>query len=493
MRLLIAMMKHETNTFSPVPTPLARFGPLYGDAAIRAYRGTGTGLGAYLDLAERERAEIVLPIAAGASPSSPVEDAAYKHITETICEAAARGGFDGIMLDLHGAMVTESLEDGEGEFLKRLRAIDSVTPIAVSLDMHANLYDAMIANATVVTGYRTYPHIDTYETAKLAGEILLRAMRGEVKPVMAWRNEPMLPHVMRQGTDDHPNKELQHRCAAMSGEGALAASLFTGFPHADISNAGLSAVVVTDGDRKLAEELRDELLGRAWVEREAFVYKLEPLEQSVARAKATPPSQPGEGPVILLDHYDNCASGGTMDTTVVLAELLRQGLEDVAVFAIYDPSAVQQAIAAGIGAKVTLSIGGKIKMPAIPADSPPLIVTGTVKMISNGRYRNRGPMGRGVQMDMGPTVVLDTGMVEIVLISRHVEPSDLNCLSSLGIDPLQKRYVMLKSRIHWRAGLGPMAKAIVECAGVGVCTSDYGQLQFNKVRRPIYPLDLPNR
>jgi microcystin degradation protein MlrC len=493
MRLLIAMMKHETNTFSPVPTPLERFRPLYGEAAARAYRGTGTGLGAYLDLAEREGAELVLPIAAGASPSAPVEDAAYQHITDTICEAVAHGGFDGIMLDLHGAMVTESFEDGEGQFLKRLHSIDPQTPIAVSLDMHANLYDEIIVNATVVTGYRTYPHIDTYETSNLAGEILLRTIRGELNPVMAWRNEPMLPHVMRQGTDDHPNRELQHRCATMAAEGALAASLFTGFPHADITNAGLSAVVVTDGDLKLAEDLRDELLGRAWVEREAFVYKIEPLQQSVARAKAMAPSQPGEGPIVLLDHYDNCASGGTMDTTVVLAEILRQGLENVAAFAIYDPEAAQRAIAAGVGAEITLSIGGKIEMPAIPAESPPLTVTGTVKTISNGRYKNRGPMARGVVMDMGPAVVLDTGPVEIVLISRHVEPSDLNCLLSLGIDPIQKRYVMLKSRIHWRAGLGQMARAVVDCAGVGVCTSDYGQLEFKKVRRPIYPLDLPNR
>ena len=490
MRLLIAMMKHETNTFSPVPTPLERFRPLYGEAAVRAYRGTGTGLGAYLELAEREGAEIVVPIAAGAPPSRPVEDEAYRHITDTICEAAARGGFDGIMLDLHGAMVTESLEDGEGRFLKRLRAIDPKTPIAVSLDMHANLYDEIIANATIVTGYRTYPHVDTYETARLAGEILLRTIRGEVKPVMAWGNVPMLPHVMRQGTDDHPNKELQHRCAAMTADDALAASLFTGFPHADIANAGLSAVVVTDGDLKLAEDLRNELLDRAWVEREAFVYQIEPLKESIARAKAMPP---GEGPIVLLDHYDNCASGGTMDTTAVLAEIFRQRLENVAAFAIYDPEAVQQAIAAGIGAEVSLSIGGKIEMTAIPVESPPLTVSGMVKTISNGRYRNRGPMGRGVQMDMGPAVVIDTGPVEIVLISRHVEPSDLNCLVSLGIDPTQKRYVMLKSRIHWRAGLGKLAKAVVDCAGVGVCTSDYGQLQFKKVRRPIYPLDLPNR
>src|SRR5947207_3202601 len=151
MRLLIAMMKHETNTFSPVPTPLARFGPssskngpgpLYGEAAIAAYRGTGSGLGAYLDLAEREGAEVVLPIAAGAPPSRPVEDAAYEHMAGAICEAVAKGGYDAIMLDLHGAMVTESCEDGEGELLRRIRTIDPTTPIAVALDMHANLYDA---------------------------------------------------------------------------------------------------------------------------------------------------------------------------------------------------------------------------------------------------------------------------------------------------------------------------------------------------------------
>ncbi len=500
MRLLIAMMKHETNTFSPVPTPLARFGPsrsdgtgpgpLYGDAAIAAYRGTGSGLGAYIALAEREGAEFVLPIAASAPPSRPVEDAAFEHIAEAILVEVAKGGFDGIMLDLHGAMVTESLEDGEGELLRRIRAIDRHTPIAVSYDMHANLYPAMIDNATVVCGYRTYPHIDTYDTARRAGEILLKAMRGEVRPAMAWGNVPMLPHVMRQGSDDHPNRELQARCAELAAEGALAASLFTGFPHADIANAGLSAVVVTDGDKALAERLRDDLLARAWDAREAFVYQLEPLAQSIARAQALPA---GDGPVVLLDHYDNCASGGTMDTTVVLKAILDAGLDNAAAFAIYDPAAVQQAIAAGIGAAVELSVGGKLAMPQIPAPSPPLLLSGTVKTISSGRFRNKGPMGRGVQMDMGPAVVVDTGKVEVALISRHVEPSDLNCLLALGIDPMQKRYVMLKSRVHWRAGLGKAARAVVDCAGVGVCTSDYSQLTFRNVRRPIYPLDLPNR
>ncbi|HTZ36659.1 MAG TPA: M81 family metallopeptidase [Stellaceae bacterium] len=501
MRLLLAMMKHETNTFSPVPTPLARFGygpgPLYDEAAIAAFRGTGSGLGAYLDIAQRENAEVVLPIAASAPPSRPVDDAAFEHIADRICGAVAEGktagGFDGIMLDLHGAMVTESFEDGEGELLRRIRALDPATPIAVAYDMHANLYPAMVENATVVCGYRTYPHVDTYDTAKRAGDILLRAIRGEARPVMAWGNVPMLPHVMRQGTDDHPNRELQERCAAMAAEGALAASLFTGFPHADIANAGLSAVVVTDDDRDLAERLRDELLDRAWVEREAFVYRIEALDAALARAKAMPEPAPGQGPIVLLDHYDNCASGGTMDTTVVLRAIIEAGFENAAAFAIYDPEAVQQAIAAGIGARVTLSVGGKLAMPQIPGESPPLDITGTVKTIASGRFRNKGPMGRGVTTDMGPSVVIDTGKVEIALISRHVEPSDLNCFFSLGIDPLQKRYIMLKSRVHWRAGLAAMAKAVVDCAGIGVCTSDYSQLRFKNVRRPIYPLDLPNR
>lgn len=494
MRLLLAMMQHETNTFSPVPTKIERFGrggspPPRGEAAIAAYRGTGTALGGYLAAAEAAGADIEVAIAANAAPSGPVDDEAYRIMTETICEAAARGGWDGIMLDLHGAMVTESLDDGEGALLTRLRAIAPDTPIAVSLDMHANLYDEIVANADVVAGYHTYPHIDMFETGRRAGEVLVRQIRGKVRPTRAWANNPMLPHVMRQGTDDHPNGMLQARCREMETQpGVLAVSLFVGFPHADIHEAGLSVVAVTDDDPDLAERLRDELLDLAWGEREAFVYRPEPLAESVARAKAIPAAA-GEGPVVLLDHYDNTASGGTMDTTAVLAEVLRQELEDVAVFAIYDPEAVTRMIATGIGETVTATIGGKLAMPSIPVTSEPLEVTGRIIRISDGRYHNKGPMATGVAASMGRSVVLDTGRAEIVLVSRHVEPHDINALLSLGIDPMQKRYVMLKSRIHWRAGLGHIAREIVECAGIGVCTSDYGQLRFSKVRRPIYPLD----
>jgi len=490
MRLLLAMMKHETNTFSPVLTDLARFSraggprPDVGAAAVAAYRGTGTVTGAYIEIAEREGAQLELAIAADAWPSGPVEDDAYEAMSSTILDAVKRGGYDGILLDLHGAMVTRSHEDGEGTLLARIRAIDPKTPIAVSYDMHANVYAEMVEHANVVAGYQTYPHIDMYGTGRRAGDALMRMIKGQVKPTTAWGNVPMLPHVMRQGTADEPNRSLQARCQAMEAEGAVCASLFVGFPHADISNAGLSVVITTDNDLALAERYRDELLNAAWAQREVFVYQLEPLEQSVARAKGMT-----EGPVFLLDHYDNAASGGPMDTTRVLAEIIRQQLDNVAAFGIFDPQAVQQCVAAGIGATLTLAIGGKQRMPMCPEPSEPLQVSGRVKIIFDGKYRAKGPMAAGTQQDMGHAVVLDTGRVEIVLFSRHVEPFDVNTLLCVGIDPMQKRYVMLKSRIHWRAGMSHLAKAVVECAGVGVCTSDYGQHRFERLRRPIYPLD----
>lgn len=492
MKLLLAQMKHETNTFSPVPTDLARFArgqplPFYGDEAYRAFKGTGAALAAFIDAAEALGAGFEIPIAANAWPSGPVQDAAFEHICERIVTAAARGGWDAILLDLHGAMVTESLEDGEGELLRRLRAVAPHTPIGVALDMHTNLYPAMVEHCDVIAGYQTYPHIDLHETGSRAAEAVLAMVAGRARPVMAWGQCPMLPHVMRQSSLDSPNRELQARCQQMEREGALVASLFVGFPHADIHDAGLSCVVVTDGDQALAERYRDELLDAAWSAREAFVYQPQALAESFAQA-----ARIDDSPVVLLDHYDNAASGGTMDTMTVLGAILEAGLEDVAAFAIHDPQAVRQMMAAGVGAEVELALGGKLDMPAIGERGRPLTVRGRVKLISAGQYRNEGPANRGVLMDMGPTVVLDTGKVEIVVISRHQEPNDLACLRSLGIEPTRKRYLMLKSRVHFRAGFGPVARYIVECAGSGVCTSDYAQLDFRRVRRPVYPLDQPN-
>jgi microcystin degradation protein MlrC len=360
-------------------------------------------------------------------------------------------------------------------------------PIGVALDMHANLFPAMGRLATVIAGYQTYPHVDMYETGIRAAKPILNKSR----TAMAFGHRPMLPHVMRQSSLDSPNKEIQARAKEMERQGALCASFFVGFPHADIPYAGSSAVVVTDGDAAKAQALCNELLGRAWRAREQFVYRVEPLEKSLLRAKEL---GGGSGrPVVLLDHYDNCASGGTMDTMAVLGAILDAGLEETAAFAICDPEAVEQLKRAGIGARVTIPLGGKMDMPSLKLKGKPRSVTGNVRRIVNGIYRNEGPMARGELADLGPSAVLDTGKVEIAVISRHVEPHDIGAFRALGIEPGKKRYLMLKSRVHWRAGLGATARATVDCAGEGVCTSDYSQLRFGRVRRPVYPLDPDTR
>jgi len=496
-RVVVAMMSHETNTFSPVITDLARFSrggantsdrlPLAGADAIATFSNTKSCLGGYLKVCQQQGAEVMVPVAGNAAPSGPVEDDAYEYMVQAIVDVV--DDCDAMLLDLHGAMVTRSHPDGEGELLRRLRAARPELPIAVSLDMHANITQLMVANCTLIAGYQTYPHIDMDSTAERAAHMLFRHLRGECTPTMVWGNAPMLPHVMRQGTDDEPNKALQLRAADIERDGDTLASVFTGFPHADIYDAGLSSVIVTDNDDARAQSLRDELLDQAWAGREEFVYRIEPLEKSMHRAAEIAASE-GEGPVVILDHYDNTASGGTMDTTEVLAAVLEAELADVAVFGFYDPDCVAQMFAAGIGAEVTLDLGGKLPMPQLAVQSKPLQITGHVKLLSDGKFPATVAMSKGLTMNMGNCGVLRLNNdVDVVVISRHIEPFDPGCFRSLGIDPESRTFLMLKSRVHYRVGFRDMAKEVVECAGVGVCTSDYSALTFNNVRRPVFPLD----
>lgn len=490
MRILVAMMKHETNTFSPIVTDMRRFeewGCFFGPEARRAYEGTGMPFGAYLELAAEIGAEVVTPVAAEAMPGGLVTRQAYERLSGAILEAVDRG-VDCAMLDLHGAMVSEATPDGEGTLLENIRRLRPDLPIAVTLDLHCNLTRRMVENCTALIGYKTYPHIDMHAVGMQVGRILLRAMKGEVRPVMAWGNVPLLSQTLKQGTDDEPMRSLIRLARDIEAEGALAATVFGGFPMADMEDAGTSAIVVADGDRAQAERWRERLLDLAWKSREAFVYRHEPLEEAVARAR----SMKAEGPIILLDHADNTGSGGTQDVMTVIAEVIRQGLEDVAVAAVWDPQAVQAMQKAGVGSTITLRLGGKVDMPSIGEVGRPLEITGKVKAVTDGEWIVHGPMYTGVKVTMGPTAVLDTGKVQIVITSRHHEPWDSGIFRSVGIEPEYKRYLLLKSRIHYRAGFAALARATITLDGVGVTTSDNSILEFRHVRRPIYPLDRIN-
>ena len=489
MRLVIAMMKHETNTFSPVRTDWQRFldwGAYLGAEARRAYEGTAMPIGAYLKLAREIGAEVETPVAAEAMPSGPVAAEAYALMSDAIVDAVRRG-CDAALLDLHGAMVAETTPDGEGTLLERIRSVAPDLPIAVTCDLHANLTERMVRNCTALIGYKTYPHVDMFEVGDQVARILLRAMKGEIRPAMGWTHRPLLAQTLRMGTDDEPMRSLIAAAREEERRGLLAATVFGGFPLADMPDAGMSAICIADGNGAAARAAAERLMDAAWREREEFLYRHEDLADAVTRAKALT-----EGPVLLLDHADNVGSGGTQDVMTVLREVVRQELEDVAVAAICDPEAVRKMAAAGVGASITLALGGRTDMPSIGKRGEPLTVTGRVRTLSDGEWIVRGPMYTGVKVSMGPTAVLDTGKVQIVIVSRHHEPWDQGVFTSVGIDPRHKRYLLLKSRIHYRAGFAPLARATITCDGEGVTTSDNNLLRFERVRRPVFPLDRLN-
>ena len=261
-KIVIGMMMHETNTFSPVPTPLESFRPLSGEAAIAEFKDTNTQLGGFLDVAQRMGAEAVVALAAGAHPSGYVDRRAYEEMCDAIV-GAVRGGCDAAFLALHGAMVAEHVDDGEGELLRRIRAVAPRLPIAVGLDFHTQLTAAMVDNATVITGYCTYPHIDMAETAQRAGRTLARALDGQVKPAMVWGLRPMLTSTLEHTPSRQPMKDVMDMAMEAERTGAvLNASVFGGFPQSDIPHLSLSAVVVCDGRTDRGQALLDRLLDR---------------------------------------------------------------------------------------------------------------------------------------------------------------------------------------------------------------------------------------
>jgi microcystin degradation protein MlrC len=343
----------------------------------------------------------------------------------------------------------------------------------------------MVNNANIIVGYKTYPHIDMYETGALAGDLLLQLHRGEINPKMSWSNIPLLAQTLKMNTSEGAMKEYAER-AALSEQNpkVLVSSAFGGFPMADIPDAGMSAVVITNDDEQLASTECSEILEVAWKQKEEFIWEDTPLKEAISHAKSLV-----EGPILLLDHPDNCATGATQDTMTTLREALEQGLTDIAVGPIRDPEAVETLILAGLGAQVSLPVGGKTDMPAINKKGEPLQLTGIVKNITNGSYVITGPQFTGVEASMGRTVVFDTGDAEIVITEKLQEPWDRGVFTSVGIEPTQKKYLLLKSRMYFRPVFLPIAKHSVYCAGVGVGSSDWTMFNYEKIRRPIFPLD----
>lgn len=487
MKILIARMNHETNTFSPVPTPLAAFGrdgPDWGSDAYRANQGMRTAMAAFLDMAAREGADIVTPVSAAANPSGPVAADAYAAICDAIVAAAS--DCDAVMLDLHGAMVAEGSVDGEGDLLARVRAALPQAPIAVVLDLHANVTRKMIDHADVIVSFKTYPHVDMYETGEHAARVLFARLYGRARPVLAWRQPPLMTSTLRSATAEGAMRQAVDAARAAEADGMLAVSVLPGFSLADIPAPCISVVVVGDGDRAAADAVADRIARQIWKARNDFVYRSAPLAASVAQAAAL--ARGAKRPVLMLDHGDNCMSGGPCDTMDVLETALAHGLDGIVSGPICDPEAVSRLIAAGVGATVTLTVGNRL--PSHDGrQRRPSRATGVVRAITDGEYVIQGPTYTGQRASMGRTAVLDTGAARLVLSERTQEPWDLGVFESVGIDPRRARFLLLKSRMYCRPVFEPISAALVECDSRGVTGSDYGLFRYERLVRPVYPLD----
>jgi microcystin degradation protein MlrC len=485
VRFFVAMVSHETNTFSPVRTDRQQFEARelrYGGEILEAYRDTGTCLGGMIDAAAARGITLVPSLAASASPAGRVAKEFYAETRDRlVADLRAAGPLDGVLLDLHGAMVVEGIDDGEGDLLAAVRAVVGEVPIAVTLDFHANVTRAMAETATLLHGYKTYPHVDMDARGREAAARLAEVASGRIRPTVAYRQPPMLPPIAGQLTTRGPMRRLYDLADAMEARPrVLSVSIFAGFPLADIHDAGLSIYVATDGDQALAETLADELAAAAWSLRREFLHRALPVRDAVARALAL------DGrPVVLADIADNTGGGAGGDTTEILRELLRVGARSATVACLWDPAAVRACLEAGVGAHLTVAVGGKVD----PGHGAPLTVSGRVRTLSDGRFVHRGPMLRGLEGRLGPTAVLDVNDVKIVLISYRWQTLDPEMIRFVGIDPLGEKILVVKSSIHYRAAFEPIARAILEVDAPGLSSSNLGRFAFGRVRRPIFPLD----
>lgn len=506
--VVVGAVAHETNTFVETPVTRADFRARYehlGDEAS-ALAGTETQMGGVLDAAEgasedtggagRTGVDLVHTVAAAATPGGVVADDTFAFYADRILAGVRehRDALDGVMLPLHGAMVTASITDGEGELVDRVReVVGPDVPIVVTLDLHANVSERLVRTADAVLTYETYPHLDKAATGRRGLAILRRAMAGDVDPVTRRERVPTIVFQPTARTDEGPMAELQALAReAETRDGVLKASVAPGFYHADVPEMGVTTTVVTDGDPELAAAVARELGVALWRRRESFVADYPGPTEAVDRAEAAVAERgPDAGPVVLADFGSNPGGGGAADGTTILREFIDRGLTGAGWAIMYDPEALADCLDTGVAERVTTSIGGKTDDRHGATIEG---VDGYVKAITDGRYVNTGTShsGKGVQNDLGPTVRLECGPddgVTVVLSGTRASAFDAEIWRHVGQPPERLDYLCVPSLIAFLGDYGPMASEVILVDTPGASAVDPARFEYERIPRPIYPLD----
>jgi microcystin degradation protein MlrC len=483
MKILVGGIYHESHSFSNVPTDLAAFRRgllIEGNEVIETLRGTTSEMAGFIEAAEHLKFEMIPTIWAWGMATGPVEVDTLEHLLGLVRQSLQKAGpVDGVLFALHGALVARQALDGDGYILSQLRAlVGQSVPIVVTLDLHANISDQMVDIADAIVGYDTYPHIDQVERGAEAAELLVRTIRGEIKPTMALEKPTMVTVPHKQLTDAQPMKELIALAHEAERE-VLSVTVSGGFAYSDVPEMGPSVLVITDDNPALASKHAKAISERMWELREKFAPELPDVRDAVRLA-----IESNDTPVILADVGDNIGAGTPGDGTFILRELFEQHA-DGAVVIIADAEAVAHAIAAGIGETVELQVGGKCDS----YHGEPLRIQGRIKLISDGIFRNRGHMRDGIVENMGRTVVVQCSGVKVVLTEIKMAPWNLEQLRSVGISPEHEKIIALKSAVAFRAAYEPIAGKIIEVNSPGLSSVDLTTFNYQHIRRSLYPLD----
>jgi microcystin degradation protein MlrC len=483
MPVAVAGIVQESNTFSPVKTRYEDFAPVFGAAVLERHRGKATELGGFIRVLDEARLGIA-PVCAGwAVTAGRMLRRDFRRLADEFAAQLARVSRpDGLLLALHGAQTAEGVDDVEGALLARAREVlGPALPIVVSLDLHANVTRAMAEHATAIVGYHTYPHVDLYETGLRAGRVMLQILWGEAKPVLAYRKLPMIVPAENMQTTRGPMYRLIARGQEWERSGrALAVSVYGVQPWLDITEMGCSVVVVGN-DRRHTDRMADDLARRFWDTRREFAIRLAPPERAIREALRI-----SGNPVVLAESSDSTGSGSPGDSTGLLKALVRARLTAPAAIFLVDPPAVARAHRAGVGATLTMAIGGRFDR----THSRPLTVTGRVRLLSDGRWtpRARG-YNTGIETSMGRAAVLEVGAVRVLLAERSTMTVDPELYRSHGIEPLDMKIVAVKSPNGFRAAYEPIAKGIYIVDTPGVSTANFTRLPYRRIPRPLYPFD----
>ena len=485
MRIAIGGFMHESNTFAKSATDLARFreGSLtYGPALVPVWREAHHEVGGFIAGAEKFDYDLVPIAMAWGTPSGPVTDEFFEHMTDALITGVRMAEPDGVLIALHGAMVTPAHPDADAEVLRQLRAaVGPKLPIACTLDLHGNVSPQMAETADILVGYQTYPHIDQRARGLMAAELLVRTIKSEIHPVSFVAKPPMLINLLGQATDRPPMSDLLKLAREEERKpGMLSISVMSGFAYADVPEMGVSILAVADGDRAVAERSAKRIAERMWAVREQLNVESPAAAEAVQRAIASPKT-----PVILVDLGDNIGGGSAGDGTVILAELIKQKASGFIV-ALYAPEAVKQAKAVGVGGVMEAAVGGAVDR----MHGEPVKVRGAVRLLHDGHWiETEARHGGKRQNDQGHTAVLDLGDGNtLVLNSLRTPPFSLGQLTSLGLDPKAARAIVVKAAVAYKAAYAPIAGSIIEVDTPGLTAINPARFEYKRIRRPLYPL-----